>query len=269
MEEEASRLNDARIKDAQASGDVRLIARAAAILRALTQQPRGASLGELAKATGIPRSTVQRLVAALEAERMVTTNAQRPGVRLGVELCRMAAFVEEDAREILRPHAELLLEHFHESVDITYWDRDVPVVIETFASPQALRAVSHLGNRLPLHCTASGKAHLSLLEPERRAELLAGPLARHTKRTNCNRAKLLAEIDASAKGGYFLDRDEFTEGLCAVAVTLDEPSLSDFSIAIVAPAQRFEANLASYVKALRETQFALAAATRRSRLRRK
>ena len=91
MEEAASRLTDARVKDAQTGGDVRLIARAAAILRALTEQPRGASLGELAKATGIPRSTVQRLVAALEAERMVTTNAQRPGVRLGVELCRMAA----------------------------------------------------------------------------------------------------------------------------------------------------------------------------------
>ena len=110
------------------------------------------------------------------------------------------------------------------------------------ASPQALRAVSHLGHRLPLHCTASGKAHLSLMGPARRLELLAGPLARHTSRSKTDPKEVIAEIEASARQGYFLDRAEFTEGLCAVAVTLDEPSLSDFSIAIVAPAQRFEAS---------------------------
>jgi IclR family transcriptional regulator, acetate operon repressor len=195
---------------------------------------------------------------------MVTTNPPRPGVRLGVELCRMAAFVEGEARDILRPYAERLLDRFQESVDITYWDRDIPVVIETFASPQALRAVSHLGHRLPLHCTASGKAHLSLMDPARRLELLAGPLARHTSRSKTDPKQVIAEIEASARQGYFLDRAEFTEGLCAVAVTLDEPSLSDFSIAIVAPAQRFEASLDSYLEKLFETRSFLASPSRRS-----
>jgi DNA-binding transcriptional ArsR family regulator len=139
----------ARAKDPQQNGDVRLIVRAAAILHALIEQPHGASLGELAKATGIPRSTVQRLVNALEAERMVRTNGRQPGVRLGVELCRMAAAVEGDVRDFLRPYAERLLDRSQESVDITYWDKDVPVVIETFASPQALRRfrMSALGSR--------------------------------------------------------------------------------------------------------------------------
>lgn len=259
----------ARAKDSPQSGDVRLIARAAAILRALVEQPRGASLGELAKATGIPRSTVQRLVNALEAERMVRTNSRQPGVRLGVELCRMAAFVEGDARDILRPYAERLLDQFQESVDITYWDNDAPVVIETFDSPQALRAVSHIGARLPLHCTASGKAHLSLMDPGRRLALLAGPLTRHTARTRIDPSEVAAEIDASARLGYFIDRDEFTEGLCAVAMTLDEPSLSDFSIAIVAPAQRFEANLEAYVEKMFEARASLASASRRFPLSRK
>ncbi len=250
-------------KDAKQFGDVRLIARAAAILRALTGQPRGASLGELAKATGIPRSTVQRLVAALEAERMVVTQPHRPGVRLGVELCRMAAFVEGDARDILRPYAEQLRDLFRESVDITFWDREVPMVIETFASTQPLRGVSHIADRLPLHCTANGKAHLSLLNPARRAELLAGPLTRYNAFTKTDPQQVLMEIEASARQGYFIDRGEFFEGLCAVAVTFDDPTLSDFSIGIVAPSQRFDAGLGEYLEKLSETRAALAVAARR------
>jgi IclR family acetate operon transcriptional repressor len=267
LETAASDDGIARVKDPVQNGDVRLIARAAAILRALVQQPHGASLGDLAKATGIPRSTVQRLVNALEAERMVRTNGPLPGVRLGVELCRMAAFVEGDARDILRPYAERLLDCFQETIDITYWDKDVPVVIENFDSPQALRAVSHLGARLPLHCTASGKAHLSLMRPARRSELLAGPLARHTARTKTDPKEVLVEIEASARQGYFLDREEFTEGLCAVAVTVAVPSPSEFSIAIVAPAQRFEANLESYLEKLLETRSSLISNSRRIGLR--
>lgn len=249
--------------DAKQFGDVRLIARAAAILRALTGQRRGASLGELAKATGIPRSTVQRLVHALEVERLVVTHPHRPGVRLGVEICRMAAYVEGDARDILRPYAERLRDLFGESVDITFWDREVPMVIETFASTQPLRGVSHVADKLPLHCTANGKAHLSLLDPTRRAELLAGPLTRYNARTKTDPEQVLAEIEASAGRGYFVDRGEFFEGLCAVAVTFDDPNLSDFSIGIVAPAQRFDAGLDSYLEKLSETRASLAAASRR------
>ena len=250
-------------REPEPGGDVRLIARAAAILRALVEQPGGASLGDLAKATGIPRSTVQRLVSALEAERMVRTHGRLPGVRLGLELCRMAAFVEGDARETLRPHAERLLEAFQEAVDITFWDKDSPVVIENFASPQALRAVSHMGARLPPHCTASGKAHLSLLDPARRAELLAGPLARPTERARTDPGEILAEIEASARRGYFLDREEYNQGLCAVAITLPGPDLSDFCVAIVAPTQRFEAHLDAYVEKLFEARSSLSAPSRR------
>ena len=45
---------------------IQVIARAAAVLRALRDAPSGLSLGALAEATGLPRSTVQRIVAALK-----------------------------------------------------------------------------------------------------------------------------------------------------------------------------------------------------------
>jgi hypothetical protein len=44
---------------------------------------------------------------------------------------------------------------------------------------------------------------------------------------------------------------------------LDEPSVRDFSLAIVAPEQRFDANLDAFLEALVETRSSLAQSSRR------
>jgi DNA-binding transcriptional ArsR family regulator len=66
---------------------IQVISRAAAILRAVGAQPDGLSLGKLANATGLARSTVQRIVDALEMEHLVQAGAG--GVRPGWGLRRL------------------------------------------------------------------------------------------------------------------------------------------------------------------------------------
>ena len=51
-------------------GQVQVIARAAAILRTVGEDGGGLSLGQIAQRVGLARSTVQRIVNALEAERV-------------------------------------------------------------------------------------------------------------------------------------------------------------------------------------------------------
>ena len=71
----------------QGSGNnVRVITRAAQILRVLKSDDRGLSLGEIAERIGLPRSTVQRLVNALIAEGFVVASASGSGLRLGLEI---------------------------------------------------------------------------------------------------------------------------------------------------------------------------------------
>ncbi|WP_113772160.1 helix-turn-helix domain-containing protein, partial [Escherichia coli] len=50
---------------------IQVISRAASILREVVANPDGMSLGQLATATGLARSTVQRIVDALEMEFLV------------------------------------------------------------------------------------------------------------------------------------------------------------------------------------------------------
>ena len=153
-----------------ARNEMRMITRAVAVLRALADQPGGLSFGQIAKATGLARATVQRLVGALESERLVSTHAGVVGVRLGVELARLGAAVHAEARRLFRPHLEDLHARVEETIDLTKLVGGEAIMIEQIASPRALRVVSQVGQALPLHCTASGKAHLtqmSLAEAER------------------------------------------------------------------------------------------------------
>ncbi|MGI9493370.1 MAG: helix-turn-helix domain-containing protein, partial [Geminicoccaceae bacterium] len=53
---------------------IQVIARAASILRALGEDTSGMSLGQIADKVGLPRSTVQRIVGALQAERLVISS---------------------------------------------------------------------------------------------------------------------------------------------------------------------------------------------------
>ncbi len=64
-------------------GGVQVISRAATILNILGEHPEGLSLGKIAQSAQLPRSTVQRLVGALESVELIRSNG-KAGVTLGV-----------------------------------------------------------------------------------------------------------------------------------------------------------------------------------------
>ena len=69
---------------------VQVIARAATILRALEEENTGLSLGQIAQRVNLARSTVQRIVAALESEKLVIAATPNGRVRLGPTILRHA-----------------------------------------------------------------------------------------------------------------------------------------------------------------------------------
>src|SRR5712664_2194545 len=83
--------NDKSRDRGQDKSQVQVIARAAAILRALEEQPAGLSLGQIAQRVELARSTVQRIVAALAAEKLLIAASPTGRVRLGPTILRLAA----------------------------------------------------------------------------------------------------------------------------------------------------------------------------------
>ena len=221
------------------ASDGQSISRAAAVLRAVADHP-GASLGEIAKATGLARSTVQRLVNALNTEGFLTKTFGQQGVFLGMELARLAARVNLDARTMLTPFMDELHARIADNIDLTALEQGRVVVIEQIASNENIRVISYVGREHPIHCTANGKAHLSQLSRPEALAILGDRMERLTPNTITDPNALLAQVDAFRQVGLYIDREEFAEDVCAIATTLPEIGGRKLAISIAMPSARFQ-----------------------------
>jgi DNA-binding IclR family transcriptional regulator len=150
--------------DAADRGGVQVIARAALVLRALQREPDGASLGDLARAVELPRSTVQRIVDALDAEGLVVAGRAHGGVRLGPALLGLAAATRFDIVELARPAVEALAKATGETVDLAIASHDKVVFVAQVPGVHRLAAVSAVGVSFPMHSCANGKAVLAAMD---------------------------------------------------------------------------------------------------------
>lgn len=235
--------------------EMRMIARAASILRALGEEPLGLSLGQLAKETGLARSTVQRLVGAMEIERLVSTEAGRAGVRLGPEIPRLANAAHGDIKTLIRPAIEALHRAVEDTVDVSLWQSGGAVVIDqAFRSGGILRVVSHVGTVLPTHCSSNGKVHMALMPDEQLEEVLSQPLVRRTANTIVDRDALRAQIAEIRAGGFAVDNEEHTEGVSAISLPILGLSHDNYAFGVLIPTPRYQDRQDMLQKALRECQ---------------
>ena len=222
------------------AGGVQVIRRSAQILESLRGHPEGLSLSEIASATGLARSTTHRLVRALEGERLIAPAAPRAGYRIGPAITALAASVESPAVARIHPHLVRLSRELNETVDLGVLEHDRVRFVDQVPAAQRLRAVSAVGSVFPAYCTANGKALLALQPRAVVAGLLPERLPAMTANTTTSRERLLDELDAVRRHGVAFDREEHTEGICAVGVAVEPVSGSAFAVTVPMPAQRFE-----------------------------
>jgi DNA-binding IclR family transcriptional regulator len=229
---------------------VQAIARAGTVLRALEAAPQGLPLVELAAVVGLPKSTVHRLVGALADEELVATGAGGH-VALGPGLARLAAATRLTLAERLRPVLEQLHGELEETVDLAVLDGAELRFVDQLPGPHRLRAVSAVGERFPLHCTANGKALLAALGDERALTLLPLRLPRMTPATITTRAALLAELAAIRRaGGVAFDREEHTQGICAAGAAVLDAGGPVAVLSVPIPAPRFRGQERRLARAL-------------------
>ncbi len=218
---------------------VQVIARAAAILRALEDEAPGLSLGQIAQRVSLARSTVQRIVAALEAEKLVIAASPTGRVRLGPTILRLAASVRTDFVSIARPFLVKLSHDLRETVDLATVKKDHLVFTDQVIGPQRLRTVSAVGESFPLYCTANGKAYLAQLDDAAIERLIGRSYERRTPHTLTRLDELLKELRLVRKAGIAFDREEHTLGICAAGVALRDLLGNFVAISVPVPAPRF------------------------------
>ena len=253
MRQEATRKSQPKPTDASRQG-IQVIARAAKVLRALEGQEAGLSLGQIAQRVGLARSTVQRIVESLSSEQFVIAAGPTAGVRLGPALLRLASSASAEIHRFTRPIMLELSRSLGETVDLSIMKGSSAVFIDQISGSHRLRAVSAVGEVFPLHCTANGKALLTLLPVERRERALRGTLARNTPNTLVKQSAVLADIASSRTCGYALDEEEHTEGICAVGVAFVDPLGRPVALSIPVPTTRFKRRKSELIERLLESR---------------
>jgi DNA-binding IclR family transcriptional regulator len=237
------------MSSAKEEGGMQLISRVAAILRTLTST--STSLGAIARATGLPRSTVQRIVDALAAEDLVEAGAG--GVRLGWGMLRLAEKAQTDIAMKARPALELLFTRTHETVDISTAHGAEVAFLDRVISDQEVRVVPFPDRPRPLHAMANGKALLSLMTDDQISRLAANGLNALTERTITDVKRLLAEIRKVRETGFAYDMEEHAPGVCAIGVSVAVPD-RPIAMSLALPSYRFKTVRAQCEVALKECQ---------------
>lgn len=232
------------------SGGIQVISRAGRILRALASEREGLSLSQLSIRVGLPRSTVHRIVTALESEGLTATASLTGRYRLGSELVRLARSQHGDLRAEVHPLLQRLAREVTETVDLSILIGDRASFIDQIAAPHRLRAVSAIGASFPAHGTANGKALLAGQTDAQLQSLLPERLERLTPNTLTSRRALLEELAEVRRRGYAVDHEEHSLGISAIGATVSDRFGVVAAISIPVPTQRFEGNEDALAKAL-------------------
>lgn len=234
------------------SSGIQVISRAASILRALEHQANGLSLSEIALRVGLPRSTVQRIVNSLAEEQFLIAASPRSRVKLGPALIRLANATTIEISPLVRPLLEALSQKLKETVDLSFVQAHDAVFVDQVQGSHRLRAVSAIGERFPLHCTACGKALLAAASESQVQQLIGTQLERFTENTITDFDALADEIRRAREDRFALDVEEHTEGISAIGTWFEDAYGRAFAVSIPAPTVRFARSSERFKEAILE-----------------
>lgn len=190
---------------------------------------------------GVARSTAHRLLAMLQYHGFVEQDAELKVYRPGPTLIDMglAAILTLDVRRVAIPVIERLGRELDETVHVAIRDGDSVLFLAGVESSRPLRAGDRTGTRLPLSCTASGKAILSRMSDEEIRAILPRRLPGLTPKSISSWSALDKELASVRAAGYATNFGESETDLVALAAPIvDRTDRVHGSLVVTAPAAR-------------------------------
>jgi IclR family acetate operon transcriptional repressor len=188
------------------------------VLDELAREPGELGTNELARRIGVNPSTASRLLATLEAARLVEQVPANGRYRLGLRLLELgnSALGRLDLRALARPHLEALVEETGETATLSVPGERDAVTVDFAQSSSSVQSVARLGRPSVAHATAAGKVLLAFGD----APLPAHGLERFTRRTVTDPRNLSAVIERVRDQGWADAAGERERDLNAIAAPI-------------------------------------------------
>lgn len=239
------------------------IERAFSILRALAAGSGSSGVSEVARATGLPKSTTSRILAGLEDLGMVdrVDDAGRYVVGAGLATLTGDTLPAGSLRDLCRPYLLELTERSGEGAGLAIPDRGKVLYVDHVGSASPVQIRDWSGTRYPYHTVAAGLALMTTWsDGEIRDHGKAG-LAPFTTHTVTTVTALLAKVRAARQGGVVWTLREFSDEINGISAPILEGGDAVAAVSLYGPAWRFpgEVDASEIEDLLRETAGAISA----------
>jgi DNA-binding IclR family transcriptional regulator len=239
------------------------LVRGLALLERMAAGPEPLTLNDLLETTGVPKSTLVRLLSVLcELEYAVRVD-DRPRYRLGHKVQHLAkAYVSAlDLSEVAGRYLEPLAKSTQQTANLGVLDGDQVLHICVCEPDRPLRFTAEPGTRDHAYCTGLGKLLLAYADPdELQLRTPPEPFPAFTPHTMTTREALARDLRRTRRRGWALDDNERSTGLRCVAapILIAEQALA--AVSVSGPSAEFSATQqARYVEQLGEVAAALVA----------
>ena len=191
------------------------------MLLALEESPAGRGVTDIARALGLPKSAVHRLLVTFQACGFVQQQPESSRYTLGPVLARLGLRAADlfTPRRVARPALEALAHEVGETVFLGALCEASILVVDTVEHNQIWRVSPELGTTLPLRQTALGQVWLAF-SPAAQREALLPTLMTPDRVVPAERllAGLRQELTAIAQQGFAVTLETWKPDICCLAV---------------------------------------------------
>ncbi|MGK3208669.1 IclR family transcriptional regulator [Amycolatopsis sp. MEPSY49] len=226
-----------------------MLDKAAAVLA--VYRPDGGSfrLTELAARAGLTKTTAFRVAGDLVRLGFLERAGER--YRLGGTLFELGSLVprRQDLREAALPFLQDLFESTRQTVHFGIRDDREVVYLERIHGHDAVPLPSRIGGRLPLTCTAIGKALLAFSDPSLADAILADPLPQLTSSSITDPVRLRTALEQTQVSGLAYEEQEAALGVSCIAAPVFSGAVAVAALSVAVPREQFRpAHLAPAVR---------------------
>jgi len=241
--------------------NVRAVERALQILSCFDDENPERGISEIAQAVDLHKATAHRIVTTLVNYGYLERAADGQKYRLGLELTNLGFKVirRMDLRREALPYMKQVVQQWGETCDLSIFDQGQVFYIEVLRGNHALTISAAVGQRLPAHCTASGKLFLAQLPGQESDRFLNRSLVSYTEKTITNKDALREQFDVIRRQGYAVDIEEMEAGVCAVSAPIcDRQGSLIAAISVPIPTSRMtQERITEIANALKEAAQAI------------
>lgn len=242
-------------------GSIRSIDRAIDILQAFTVEKPLLTNEEIAKITGIPHSTVYRILCTLEKRGLLQFDEKaavyKPGIRMFLFSTLISSVFD------VRQQAEELLNELHDktgqTVVMAVRDEDHIIYIYKKEKYEGLKFSSVVGQRRPFIYGILGPVLLAFLPEKQIEHILNKPIPQHTPFTVTDQQLILERLQKIKEEKIYIESNETHLGVTGVGVPITANHEVIAAIGVIGPAVLLDHKLEDIKPLILETAHKISA----------